>query len=99
MKSVIDRVPSLLRSSGSNPSACAADVTGCAHSCQAIDTTDRLEGDDPVSAGDECDDVRRSRPYPVQCGEVVVGCPPGNCTTLSNVYGDRSFNRFRDEVA
>ena len=58
-----------------------------------------LEGDDPVSAGDECGDVSGSRPRTVQGGEVVVGCPPGNCTTLSNVYEDSSFDRFRDEVA
>ena len=59
----------------------------------------QLKGDDAVGAGDECCDVSWSRPRPVQCGEVVVGCPPGNCTTLSNVYEDSSFDRFRDEVA
>ena len=58
-----------------------------------------LEADDPVSAGDECGHVRRSRPRPVQCGEVVVGRPTGNGTTLSNVNEHRSFHRFRDEVA
>ena len=59
----------------------------------------RLEGDDPVGGGDECCDVRWSRPRPIQCGEVVVGRPPGNCTTLSNVYRDRSLNCLRDQVA
>jgi hypothetical protein len=58
-----------------------------------------LEGDDSISVGDERGDVGRSHPRAVQRGEIIVGCPTGNGATLSNVDGDRSFYRFRDEVA
>ncbi len=58
-----------------------------------------LKADHPVRVLDEVGNVGRRCPDAADRCEVLVGCPTGNCATLSNVYRDGPLEGFGDEVA
>lgn len=57
------------------------------------------ERDDPTCCLDEASDIWRRGPDAADRDKIIVGCPTGNSTTLSNMDRHVVFECFGDEVA